>query len=64
LKKFLEQYPSNLVDVEPDQLFKELRTVVARDVEDDDRRDEILRQVSELKKAQGTPRFLEAIKAL
>lgn len=51
---------SNLVDVEPNQLFKELRTVVARDVEDDDRRDEILRQVSELKKAQGTPQFLEA----
>lgn len=51
---------SNLVDVEPDQLFKELRTVVACDIEDDNKRDEILGQVSELKKAQGTPQFLEA----
>lgn len=51
---------TNLTDVEPEQLFKELRTVLARDIEDDEKRTELLKQVGELKKANGTPRFLEA----
>ena len=50
---------SNLVDVEPEQLFKELRSVIARDIEDDGKRDEVLKQVDTLKKTYGTPQFLE-----
>jgi hypothetical protein len=50
---------TNLVDVDPDRLFKELRGAVARDVEDEIKQQEILRQVSELKKTRGTPQFVE-----
>ncbi len=54
---------SNLVDVDPDGLFQELRTAIARDIEDEARSDAMLKQVAEMKKVQGTPKFLEAYQA-
>jgi hypothetical protein len=52
----------NVVDVNPDELFKALRGAIAQDVEDEDKRELLLRQVGELKKANGTPKYLEAYK--
>ncbi len=44
----------NLVDVDPEQLFKKLRGALAQEVEDDDRRDLLLGRVSDMKNARGT----------
>lgn len=50
----------NVIDVNPDQLFKELRGAIAQEVEDDDKRGLLLRHVGELKKANGTPKAYTA----
>jgi len=50
----------NIVDVDPDQLFKELRGVIAQEVEDSAKRDQMLRGVDAMKEARGTGGFQEA----
>lgn len=52
----------NLVDVNPEQLFRKLRGALAQEVEDDDKRDLLLRRVSDMKNTHGTGGFLDAYK--
>jgi hypothetical protein len=55
-----EDLSVNVINVDSDQLFRDLRGAIARDVEDEDRQALLLRHVNELKKANGTPGYIEA----
>jgi hypothetical protein len=50
---------TNVVSVQPDQFFQQLRYTISQALEDDSAKDEVLGTVDEMEKSQGTTGFLQ-----